>query len=46
LKDKIAINLEKTAGPATVVLATIDAEKYEELTSILRKPTTIVGEIL
>jgi selenophosphate synthetase-related protein len=40
------IDLEKSAGPATVVLVTVDKEKLEDLTLLLRKPTTIVGEIL
>lgn len=40
------IDLEKSAGPATVVLVTVDSEKLEDLTLLLRKPITIVGEIL
>ncbi len=44
--EKTAIDLEKTAGPATVVLVTVDGEKLEELTLLLRKPITVVGEIL
>jgi selenophosphate synthetase-related protein len=40
------IDLEKSAGPATSVLVTLDKEKIEDLTLLLRKPTTIVGEIL
>ncbi len=46
LVEKPAIDLEKTAGPATVVLVTVDGEKVEELTLLLGKPTTVVGEIL
>ncbi len=40
------IDLEKSAGPATAVLVTLDKEKLEDLTLLLRKPITIVGEIL
>lgn len=40
------IDLEKSAGPATTVLVTLDKEKLEDLTLLLRKPITIVGEIL
>lgn len=40
------IDLEKSAGPAIVVLVTVDKEKLEDLTLLLRKPITIVGEIL
>jgi selenophosphate synthetase-related protein len=40
------IDLEKSAGPATSILVTLDKEKLEDLTLLLRKPTTIVGEIL
>lgn len=40
------LDLNKSAGPATVVLATIDKEKLEDLTSLIRKPINVVGEIL
>jgi selenophosphate synthetase-related protein len=45
LAEESGINLEKSAGPATVVLVTMDREKFEELI-LLRKPATVVGEIL
>jgi selenophosphate synthetase-related protein len=45
LVEESGIDLEKPAGPATVVLVTMDSEKFEELT-LLRKPATVVGEIL
>ncbi len=40
------IDLNKSAGPATVVLITMDREKFEELPLLVRKPITLVGEIL
>lgn len=40
------IDLEKSAGPATVMLVTIDCESFEELKSLIGKPITIIGEIL
>ncbi|MEM4732945.1 MAG: hypothetical protein QXD70_00260 [Candidatus Bathyarchaeia archaeon] len=40
------IDLNKSAGPATVVLVTLNSEKIDELKVIIRKPITIVGEIL
>jgi selenophosphate synthetase-related protein len=40
------LDLIKSAGPATVILATIDREKIEELKSLISKPINIVGEIL
>jgi selenophosphate synthetase-related protein len=40
------IDLNKSAGPATVVLITMNREKFEELTLLVRKPITVVGEIL
>lgn len=46
LVEKPDVDLEKTAGPATVVLVTVDSEKLEDLTSLLRTPTTVIGEIL
>jgi Ribbon-helix-helix protein, copG family len=40
------LDLNKSAGPATVILATIDKEKLEDLTSLIPKPIHVVGEIL
>ena len=40
------LDLIKSAGPATVVLATVDKDKIEELKSLISKPINIVGEIL
>jgi selenophosphate synthetase-related protein len=40
------LDLNKSAGPATVILASIDKEKLEDLTSLIRKPVSVVGEIL
>jgi hypothetical protein len=40
------LDLNKSAGPATVVLATIDRERLEDLTALIPKPINIVGEIL
>jgi len=40
------LDLNKSAGPATVILATIDKEKFEDLISLIPKPISIVGEIL
>lgn len=46
LYDVQGVDLDKSAGPATVVLATVDREKLEELTALIRKPINVVGEIL
>lgn len=40
------LDLNKSAGPATVVLATVDKEKLEDLTALINKPVNVVGEIL
>ncbi len=40
------LDLNKSAGPATVVLATIDRESLEDLVSLIPKPINLVGEIL
>jgi len=40
------LDLDKSAGPATVILVTIDREKLEDLTSLIPKPINVVGEIL
>jgi selenophosphate synthetase-related protein len=40
------LDLNKSAGPATVVLATVDREKLEDLTSLISQPINVIGEIL
>ena len=40
------LDLAKSAGPGTVVLATVDKEKLEDLTSLINKPIKVIGEIL
>ena len=40
------VDLNKSAGPATVILATIDKEKLEDLISLVPKPINVIGEIL
>lgn len=46
LNEEAKIDLLKTAGPASVVLVTLDNEKFEDLKNLLQKPLTVVGEIL
>lgn len=46
LAEKVTVDLEKTAGPATVVLITLNPEKFEDFASLIQKPVSIVGEIL
>lgn len=40
------IDLQKSAGPATVVLFTINPEKFKEITSLFVKPLTLIGEVI
>jgi hypothetical protein len=40
------LDFNKSAGPATVILVTVDREKLEDLTSLIPKPINVVGEIL
>ena len=46
LADVKGLDLNKSAGPATVVLATVDRERLDDLTSLISKPISVVGEIL
>ena len=46
LLETPGLDVNKSAGPATVILATIDKEKLEDLTSLIPKPINVVGEIL
>lgn len=46
IADVKEIDLEKSAGPATVVLFTINPEKFEEIISLFAKPITLIGELI
>lgn len=46
LLETPGLDVNKSAGPATVILVTIDKEKLEDLTSLIPKPINVVGEIL
>jgi selenophosphate synthetase-related protein len=46
LVDNSGLDLSKSAGPATVILATIDRERLDDLKELIPKPINIVGEIL
>jgi hypothetical protein len=46
LAEKAPLDLEKSAGPATVVLVTMDPAKYEDLAALVGKPTGVIGEVL
>jgi selenophosphate synthetase-related protein len=40
------LDLNKPAGPATVVLVTVDKDRLEDLVALIPKPINVVGEIL
>jgi len=46
LAEVKGLDLNKSAGPATVVLVTVAKENLEDLTSLISKPINVVGEIL
>jgi hypothetical protein len=46
IHENTKIDSRKSAGPATVVLATINKKKLDELPFFIRKPINVVGEIL
>jgi len=46
LYDVGSLDVNKPAGPATVVLATIDKERLEDLSTLIPKPICVVGEVL
>jgi hypothetical protein len=45
LVEKPDLDLEKSAGPATVVLVTLSPEKLEDLQNLLQKPVAVIGEL-
>lgn len=46
IEENTEVDVKKSAGPATVVLVTIDEEKINNLRTSLSKPVNIVGEIM
>jgi selenophosphate synthetase-related protein len=46
LTEVQGLDLNKSAGPATVVLVTVDKDRLEDLESLINKPIGVVGEIL
>ncbi|MCX8152854.1 MAG: AIR synthase related protein [Candidatus Bathyarchaeota archaeon] len=46
LADKVTVDLKKSAGPGTVVLASLEASKFEELKAVVNKPANIVAHLL
>ncbi len=46
LAEVKTLDLNKSAGPATVVLVTVDKDKLEEVISLINKPVNVIGEIL
>ena len=44
--ENTGVDLEKSAGPATSVLVTMDKERFEDLASLVGKPVAVVGEIV
>ena len=44
--ENTELDLNKSAGPATVILTTLNKEKLDTLQFFIRKPINIVGEIL
>ncbi|MEM2082102.1 MAG: hypothetical protein QXP44_01970 [Candidatus Bathyarchaeia archaeon] len=46
LIDKTEVELKKSAGPATVVLASLPASELEKLKAAVTKPVSIIGHLL
>ncbi len=46
LMEVQGLDFNKSAGPATVILTTVDKERLEDLMSSISKPINVIGEIL
>jgi len=46
LAEVQGLDISKSAGPATVILVTLNKEKLEDLTGLIPKPISVVGEII
>ena len=44
--EVLGLDLVKSAGPATVILTTINKDSLEDIMSLIPKPINVVGEIL
>lgn len=45
LANEAAVDLKKSAGPATVILASLPMSKLEELKAAVTKPVNVVGQL-
>jgi hypothetical protein len=45
MQEHLELDINKSAGPATVILTTIDPKKFEELYFFIQKPISVIGEI-
>jgi selenophosphate synthetase-related protein len=45
LLDVKGLDLNKSAGPATVVIASVDPKRVEDLKDLIPKPVNVIGEI-
>jgi selenophosphate synthetase-related protein len=43
--EQTELDINKSAGPATVVLTTIDPKKLDELSFVIQKPISVIGNI-
>ncbi|MCK4475395.1 MAG: hypothetical protein KAU16_01575 [Methanophagales archaeon] len=46
IEEEMDIDIEKSAGPSTVVLITVEEENMEMLKKSLKKPVQVIGRIL
>jgi len=46
LAEVQGLDINKSAGPATGILVTLNKEKLEDLTDLIPKPISVVGEII
>ena len=45
LDKKCEIDLTKSAGPATVIIVTLEKDNLEELTWLYKRPINVIGKI-
>jgi hypothetical protein len=46
INDETKVDLNKSAGPATVILTTLNKESLDKLQFFIQKPINVIGEIL
>ena len=46
IEERLKVDIEKSAGPSTVILLTMEEENIERVKRIIKKPFRVLGRIM